>query len=99
MKLVAVIRPNTTTDVRGKGLGVDELRADILAQAPAGHELIQVLVDGGRDSDGDLVATGTFRPTKTQQIEADGADYSAASKAVDGLVPDGWVVLSKRSAS
>lgn len=98
MKLVAVIRPNTTTDVRGRGLGVDELRADLLRQTPDGHELIQVLVDGGR-VEGDLVATGTFRPTETRQVEADGPDYAAAVKAVDALVPDGWVVLSRRSVN
>ncbi|MFZ4894250.1 hypothetical protein ACL9RL_07360 [Plantibacter sp. Mn2098] len=52
--------------------------------------------DGGR-VDGDLVGTGTFRPTETRTIEADGTDYAAASTAL--IVPDGWVVLSKRVVS
>ena len=36
------------------------------------------------------------RPTNTDRVEAEGADYSSARAAVHELVPEGWKVISHR---
>lgn len=92
MRATAIIRPDVTLEATGQGIGVDELRADILRQIPEGHELTQILVAGGR-VDGNLVGTGTYRPTETRTIEAEGKDYATAAAAVVAAIPDGWVQL------
>ena len=93
MKLVALVRPSATVTVEGAGIGVDELRRSVLDQAPADHELAQLLVGSGR-VDGDLTGTGIFRPTTTTTLKAEGPDYAAARAALQALVPSEHVVLS-----
>lgn len=95
MKLAAIVRPSATVTVEGAGIGVDELRASVLAQAPDGHELAQLLVNFGR-VEGNLVGKGVFRVTATTPIEAEGRDYPAARAALEALVPEGHVLLSAK---
>lgn len=95
MKLVALVRPSATVTVEGAGIGVEELRTAVLDQAPADHELAQLLVGSGRVA-GNLIGTGTFQSTVTQTIEVEAPDYAAARASLAPLVPDGYQVLSYR---
>lgn len=95
MKLLAVVRSSATVTVEGAGIGVDELRAAVLAQQPADHELTQLLVGSGR-VDGNLVGTAVFRSTATSTVEGEGRDYLAARAALEAVLPNGQVVLSLR---
>lgn len=96
MKLVALIRPAATVTVEGAGVGVEELRTAVLDQAPADHELAQLLVGSGR-VDGNLIGTGTFQSTITETVEVEAPDYATARTALSPLVPDGYQVLSYRT--
>jgi hypothetical protein len=80
VKLAAIVRPSATVTLEGAGIGVEELRAAVLPQQPADHELAQLLVHSGR-ADGNLVGTGIFRPTTTRTLEADDREYPSARRA------------------
>lgn len=95
MKLAAIVRPSATVTVEGAGIGVEELRAAVLEQQPADHELAQLLVHSGR-VDGNLVGTGVFRAMTTHALEADGRDYPSARASLEALVPADHTVLSIR---
>jgi len=69
VKLAAIVRPSATVTMEGAGIGVEELRAAVLQQQPADHELAQLLVHSGR-VDGNLVGTGVFRAMTTHALEA-----------------------------
>lgn len=75
----------------GAGIGVDELRAVMLEQQPADHELAQLLVHSGR-VDGSLLSTGVFRAMTTHALEADGRDYPSARAALEALAPADHIV-------
>lgn len=90
--LSAVIRPIESVTIQVSGDSLADIHAKLAAQAPAGFDLASAPVSMAAGSS-DLTATATFHRTDgTREIEA--ADMTA----LEAQVPDGWRMLSVRSA-
>ena len=87
--LVAVIRPVEKHTATAEGTDIPELRAQLIAEAPAGWDMVSAHVE--MKPGGIRIVTGKFEGREaTREIEADDMDTLTAK------VPDGWQMLSVR---
>jgi len=87
--LVALIRPAETHSVTVEGTDLPALRAELLAQAPAGWELVATPVT--MKPGGIRIVEAKFqRRDGVREIEAD--DMAG----LEAKVPEGWQMMSVR---
>lgn len=89
--LIATIRPAEKHTATAEGTEIPELRAKLIADAPAGWEMVSAHVE--MKPGGVRIVTGKFeRRDEPREIEAN--DMAA----LEAKVPDGWLMLSVRKA-
>jgi len=92
MKVHGLIQSSATQELTAEADDAQAARALIEEQVPEGFELLQVhnaMPRGGR-----VIATGIIRASAVRELEADGADYAAASAALRAQVPPDHRLLS-----
>ncbi|WP_136057224.1 hypothetical protein [Microbacterium sp. K24] len=88
--LIATIRPAEKHIATAEGTEIPELRAKLIAEAPAGWEMVSAHVE--MKPGGIRIVTGKFeRRDEPREIEA--ADMAT----LEAKVPSGWQVLSVRA--
>lgn len=89
--LIATIRPAEKRTATATGTEIPELRAQLVADAPDGWEMVSAHVE--MKPGGIRIVEGKFqRRDEPRQIEA--ADMAA----LQAMVPEGWQMLSVRRA-
>lgn len=90
--LIGMIRPRGTTSTEVTGTSLEDVQTQLEAQRPDGYELVNApaeMVKGAAL----IKTTGTFeRRDDVREIEAE--DLTA----LEAKVPDGWQLLSVRTA-
>lgn len=92
MKVRGLVQASETSEVTAEADDAETARGLVEEQVPEGYDLLQVhnaMPRGGR-----VIATGVIRPAAVGEIEAEGADYSAARDALRAAVPEGQRLLS-----
>lgn len=90
MHLTGTMRPTSTVELVAEGHDRGSAYDALAAQVPAGQELVQAHFTM---KDSVTTARGIIRSARVEPIEADGANYAAASAALEAQVPDGYVLL------
>lgn len=89
--LIATIRPTEKRTATVTGTEIPDLRAQLVAEAPAGWEMVSAHVE--MKPGGIRIVEGKFqRRDEPREIEAD--DMAA----LEAKVPEGWQMLSVRRA-
>lgn len=89
--LIATIRPTEKRTATVTGTEIPDLRAQLVAEAPAGREMVSAHVE--MKPGGIRIVEGKFqRRDEPREIEAD--DMAA----LEAKVPEGWQMLSVRRA-
>lgn len=87
--LVATIRPIEKHTATAEGTEIPDLRAQLIAEAPAGWDMVSAHVE--MKPGGIRIVTGKFEGRdEPREIEAEDMD------ALHAKVPEGWQMLSVR---
>ncbi|MFJ3395306.1 hypothetical protein [Leifsonia aquatica] len=92
MQLRGWIQSSVVDELTAEADDAETARAAIEEQVPDGFDLLQVhhaMPRGGR-----VIATGTIRPARVDEIESSGTDYASARAELLRMIPDGWRLLS-----
>lgn len=89
--LIATIRPSEKRAATVTGTEIPELRAQLVAEAPAGWEMVSAHVE--MKPGGVRIVEGKFQ-RRDEPREIEGDDMAA----LEAKVPEGWQMLSVRRA-
>ncbi|MFB8191343.1 hypothetical protein ACFC14_18650 [Microbacterium sp. NPDC055988] len=92
MMLIGLVRPVEVHTITLKGEDISEIRAQLVAQAPAGWELVSALVT--------MEKAGATRTINGKFHRSDGMEEITAENmdALRAQINDGWQLLSVRQA-
>lgn len=93
----ATIRSTETTEVSGSGADTEKLRAELTSRLDGDKwDVTQISTD--RKKDGTFDMRITARSAEVREMTVTGASYAEARSELLGKVPDGWQLLSVRTA-
>ena len=87
-----IVQSSETSELTAEAKDAESARELVRGQVADGFELLRV--HSAKPSGGRVVAMAVVRPATIEEIEAEGADYTAAREALRAAVPEGKRLLS-----